>query len=118
MVDTAAAVSLLSSKMWCALGGEKVLHAVISVGWKTVGWCGGGGQPCNGTGSVRTTILRFVDQVLQADFVVVDRLIGLDFLEAHHSIIDLPNKLLQLSQSQLQKMHPEQIYCDWEKHLP
>ena len=51
MVDTGAAVSLLSSKMWRAMGGK---NAVISVGWKTVGWCGG--QPCNGTGSVHTAI--------------------------------------------------------------
>ena len=94
MVDTGAAVSLLSSKMWRAMGGK---NAVISVGWKTVGWCGG--SPVMVLG-VCTLQLRFVDLVLQADFVVADLLqvesiIGLDFLEAHHCIVDLPNKLLQ-----------------------
>eukprot|EP00731_Ephydatia_muelleri_P001650 Em0001g1650a len=68
MVDTGAAVSLLSSKMWRAMGGK---NAVISVGWKTVGWCGG--SPVMVLG-VCTLQLRFVDLVLQADFVVADLL--------------------------------------------
>ena len=52
MVDTGAAVSLLSTKMWCALGGEKVLQLPYLPGVEN-GWCGG--QPCNDTGSVHTT---------------------------------------------------------------
>ena len=69
------------------------------MGWKTDCWCGG--QPSNGAGSVYARFLKFADLVLQADFVVVDYLavesiIGLDFLESQGCVIDLHNKLLQV----------------------
>ena len=108
--DTGAAVSLLSRKMWCALVSRKMWCALVSRKM----WCAlvlqlypwGGKQLVGVVGSpvmvlrVCTLQLRYVDLVLQADFVVVDSLqvesiIGLDFLEAHNCIIDLPNKLLQ-----------------------
>ena len=49
MVGTGAAVSLLSSKMWCALGGERCCSYLRGVENSWLVWC-------NGTGSVHTTI--------------------------------------------------------------
>ena len=97
MVDTGAAVSLLSSKVWCALGGEKVLQLSLWGGKQIVGVVG---SPLMVLG-VWTLDLKFADLVLQADFVAVDYLtvesiIGLDFLESQGCVVDLHKKLLQV----------------------
>ena len=80
MVDTGAAVRLLSSKVWSAFGGEKMLQLSPWGGKQIVGVVG---SPLTVLG-VCTLDLRFTDLVIQADFVVVDCLavesiIGLNF---------------------------------------
>ena len=70
---------------------------------------------------VCTLQLRFVDLVLQGDFVVADSLqvesiIGLDFLEVHNCIIDLPNKLLQFRCVSVPLEHHQ--YSDDTQQIP
>ena len=98
MVDTGAAVRLLSSKIWSALGGEKVFQLSPWGGKQIVGVVG---SPLTVLG-VCSLDLRFTELVIQADFVVVDCLavesiIGLDFLERQGCVVDFPNKLLHIS---------------------
>ena len=97
MVDTGAAVSLLSSRIWSTLGGEKVVQLSPWGGKQIIGVIG---SPLMVLG-VCTLDLRFTDIVIQTDFVVVDSLaveaiIGLDFLESQGCVVDLPNKVLQV----------------------
>ena len=97
MVDTGAAVSFMSCKIWSALGGEKLLQLSPWGGKQFVGVVG---SPLMVLG-VCTLDLRFTDLVIQADLVVIDCLavesiIGLDFLERQGCVVDLPNKLLQV----------------------
>ena len=117
MVDTGAAVSLLSSKVWSALGGEKMLQLSPWGGKQIVGVVG---SPLTVLG-VCTLDLRFTDLVIQADFVVVDCLavesiIGLDFLERQGCVVDLPNKLLQVRGLSVPLVHAQDT--DGSQQIP
>ena len=117
MVDTGAAVSNLSSKVWSALGGEKMLQLPPWGGKQIVGVVG---SPVTVLG-VCTLDLRFTDLVIQADFVVVDCLavesiIGLDFLERQGCVVDLPNKLLQVRGLSVPLVHAQDT--DGSQQIP
>ena len=108
-------LTFMSSKIWSALGGGKVLQLSPWGGKQIVGVIY---SPLMVLG-VCTLDLRFTDLVIQADFVVVDSLavesiIGLDFLERQGCVVDLPNKLLQVRGLSVPLEHGQ--YTDDSQH--
>eukprot|EP00731_Ephydatia_muelleri_P015777 Em0009g201a len=106
MLDTGAAVSLVRKDVWDRLGGASRFglspwrgRHLVGVEGSTVPVCG-----------VTTLDFHLADQAFSVDLVVVDSLkvesiLGLDFLEKHHGIIDLSKMVLQLEGVSIQLQH-------------
>ena len=106
MLDTGAAVSLVRKDVWDRLGGASRFglspwrgRHLVGVEGSTVPVCG-----------VTTLDFHLADQAFSVDLVVVDSLkvesiLGLDFLEKHHGIIDLSKMVLQLKGVSIQLQH-------------
>ena len=106
MLDTGAVVSLVRKDVWDRLGGASRFglshwrgRHLVGVEGSTVPVCG-----------VTTLDFHLADQAFSVDLVVVDSLkvesiLGLDFLEKHHGIIDLSKMVLQLEGVSIQLQH-------------
>ena len=106
MLDTGAAVSLVRKDVWDRLGGASRFglspwrgRHLVGVEGSTVPVCG-----------VTTLDFHLADQAFSVDLVVVDSLkvesiLGLDFLEKYHGIIDLSKMVLQLEGVSIQLQH-------------
>ena len=96
MLDTGAAVSLLDINVWNAVKGETTLSP-----WDSPGLVGVVGTPLqmHGTKELRVDLggRRYPMNVIVAESLRTEAILGLDFLDIHQGIIDVSRRNLNLT---------------------
>lgn len=96
MLDTGAAVSLLDINVWNSVKGETTLSP-----WDCPGLVGVAGTPLqvNGTTELQVNFGggRYLMNVIMADSLRTEAILGLDFLDTHQGIIDVSHQNLSLT---------------------
>ena len=103
MLDTGAAVSLVRKDVWDRLGGAGIFGLEPWTGRHLVG-VEGSTVPVH---DATTLEIQLHHKVVRVDFVVVhslrvESILGLDLLEEHNCVIDLPQKVLYVAGTAVQ----------------
>lgn len=101
LVDTGAAVSLISLDVWKQLSAPVTLEPLVKQRLVSVS-----GSPLEVAGSARVTIViggtGFEVTVIVVDGVAAEGILGLDFLQLHQCSIDIDKRLLYLQNASIQ----------------
>ena len=98
VIDTGAAVTLLWTDIWDRI--QKPLNP-----WMGPKLVGADGKPLQARGCKQLTVTiagqKFESQVIIADSLTAEGLLGLNVLQTHHFMIDLSKEVLVISKRQL-----------------
>ena len=98
VIDTGAAVSLLRTDIWDRIQRQKPSALNPWTGPRLVG---AEGKPLQVWGCKQLTVTiagqKFESQVIIADSLTAEGILGLNFFQAHHCMIDLSKEVLVIS---------------------
>ena len=102
VIDTRAAVTLLRTDIWDRIQRQK--PSALNP-WRGPKLVGAGGRPLQVGGCKQLTVTiagkKFESQVIIADSLTAEGILGLNFLQAHHCMIDLSKEVLIISKRNL-----------------
>ena len=94
LVDTGAAVSLLNASVWKGINNTE--NHIVLQQWSGKKLVGVNGTPLSVKGCVHTCVgTEFEGSFVVSDGLVVDAIVGLDFIQKHNCVIDSGKKLLR-----------------------